>query len=227
MKNSPNELISLLNDLPPDEVWRPVRAADGTLLARGRGALPDVVPETLDSIGFTNRTVLDLGCNLGAYSIEAVRRGAAHVTGVDISPKVIRAAGLVAELHGLKDKIDYVVGDFLKSELKIQAQVGLLVDFIGRGVVRKGRVDACLRALTRSGCTDMLLTLHPVYSLDVLNADAKNLTDLYGKTYVGGGEFRLLDYVHGKLGAQWRVETAPNKRSLELGLKMPVVCKKK
>lgn len=37
----------------------------------------------LDSVDFTGKTVLDIGCNNGAFCREAARRGAARVVGVD------------------------------------------------------------------------------------------------------------------------------------------------
>lgn len=47
------------------------------------------------------RTVLDLGCNLGVYAIEAARLGARMATGIDIQPNVIAAANQLREFFGL------------------------------------------------------------------------------------------------------------------------------
>ncbi|MFO7562043.1 MAG: TIGR04290 family methyltransferase [Enhygromyxa sp.] len=47
------------------------------------------------------KTVLDLGCNAGFYSIEMKRRGAARVVGVDSDPRYLAQARLVAEVYGL------------------------------------------------------------------------------------------------------------------------------
>jgi tRNA (mo5U34)-methyltransferase len=48
----------------------------------------------------TGRTVLDIGCNAGFYSIEMKRRGAARVVGVDWDERYLAQARLAAELTG-------------------------------------------------------------------------------------------------------------------------------
>lgn len=47
------------------------------------------------------RTVLDLGCNLGVFAIEAARLGAKLATGIDIQPNVVAAANQLREFFGL------------------------------------------------------------------------------------------------------------------------------
>lgn len=49
------------------------------------------------------RTVLDLGCNLGVYAIEAARLGARMSTGIDIQPNVIAAANQLREFFALEN----------------------------------------------------------------------------------------------------------------------------
>jgi tRNA (mo5U34)-methyltransferase len=56
-------------------------------------AFADAIPADLHG-----RTVLDIGCNAGFYSIEMKRRGAARVVGVDWDPRYLAQARLAAEL---------------------------------------------------------------------------------------------------------------------------------
>jgi tRNA (mo5U34)-methyltransferase len=49
----------------------------------------------------TGRTVLDLGCNAGFYSLEMKRRGADRVLGVDFDERYLAQAQLAAEVCGL------------------------------------------------------------------------------------------------------------------------------
>jgi len=51
------------------------------------------------------KTVLDVGCNAGFYSIQAKRRSAARVLGIDASGRAIRQAIMVRDILGLD--IDY------------------------------------------------------------------------------------------------------------------------
>jgi len=53
----------------------------------------------------SGKTVLDVGCNAGFYSLEAKRRGAARVLGIDSQRNLIRQATFVRELQGVD--IDY------------------------------------------------------------------------------------------------------------------------
>jgi tRNA (mo5U34)-methyltransferase len=46
----------------------------------------------------SGRTVLDIGCNAGFYSIEMKRRGAARVVGLDTSDRYLRQACFAAEV---------------------------------------------------------------------------------------------------------------------------------
>jgi tRNA (mo5U34)-methyltransferase len=47
------------------------------------------------------KSVLDIGCNAGFFSIQMKRRGAARVVGVDFDPRYLAQARLAAEISGL------------------------------------------------------------------------------------------------------------------------------
>lgn len=50
----------------------------------------------------TGRSVLDIGCNAGFYSLEMKRRGAARVLGVDSDDRYLAQARLAAEVSGVE-----------------------------------------------------------------------------------------------------------------------------
>jgi tRNA (mo5U34)-methyltransferase len=50
----------------------------------------------------TGKSVLDIGCNAGFFSIEMKRRGAARVVGVDFDPRYLAQARLAAEVSGVE-----------------------------------------------------------------------------------------------------------------------------
>jgi tRNA (mo5U34)-methyltransferase len=54
----------------------------------------------------TGRTVLDIGCNAGFYSMEMKRRGADHVVGIDSDDRYLAQASLAAETLGY-DRIEF------------------------------------------------------------------------------------------------------------------------
>ena len=56
----------------------------------------DAIPHDL-----SGKTVLDIGCNAGFYSIEMKRRGAARVLGIDFDERYLAQARFAAEVLGL------------------------------------------------------------------------------------------------------------------------------
>jgi tRNA (mo5U34)-methyltransferase len=59
-------------------------------------AIAPALPQDL-----TGKSVLDLGCNGGFFSIQMKRRGAARVVGVDLDPRYLAQARLAVEVTGL------------------------------------------------------------------------------------------------------------------------------
>ena len=49
----------------------------------------------------TGKSVLDIGCNAGFYSMEMKRRGAARVLGIDFDPDYLEQARFAADVEGL------------------------------------------------------------------------------------------------------------------------------
>ena len=52
-------------------------------------------------VDLAGKTVLDIGCNAGFYSIEMKRRGAERVLGIDTDERYLRQARLAAEIQGV------------------------------------------------------------------------------------------------------------------------------
>ncbi len=61
--------------------------------------------------GLPGKTVLDLGCGTGSFTIEALKEGAAQCVGVDLSPEMIRTANELATKSGLSDRVKFTLGD--------------------------------------------------------------------------------------------------------------------
>ena len=58
----------------------------------------------------TGKSVLDIGCNGGFYSIEMKRRGAARVLGIDFDDDYLAQARFAAEVAGLRHRVPQAVG---------------------------------------------------------------------------------------------------------------------
>lgn len=67
--------------------------------------------EALTEAGLEGRTLLDVGCGIGDLAIEAIGRGAARATGVELSRKAIEEGTRLAQERGVADRMTFVPGD--------------------------------------------------------------------------------------------------------------------
>ena len=73
--------------------------------------------DALAPLGLQGRSVLDLGCGQGPFSLAVLQRGAARVTGVDLSPGAVDIARKRLEAHGFGDRATFLVGDAATTEV--------------------------------------------------------------------------------------------------------------
>ncbi len=91
------------------------------ILARRRTALAHL------SDRVAGLRVLEIGCGGGTLSLELLRRGAAHATGVDISPEVIAVAAKKAREAGLADRAEFMAMTVEDAVGRSFGQVDLIV----------------------------------------------------------------------------------------------------
>lgn len=82
------------------------------LHGRHRQRFFHVFPPLLDLVGgsLQSRSVLEIGCNAGFWTIQCRRAGAASVLGVDTSEKNVAQAGFIRDVIGLEG-IEYRLGN--------------------------------------------------------------------------------------------------------------------
>jgi len=106
-----DEIISEINRLEPwfhcidlgDGLATKTKSAIGEPVEHPRPTW-EIVKAALPN-DLSGKTVLDVGCNAGFYSIKAKERGAARVLGIDAQRELIRQAVFVRNVKGLE--IDY------------------------------------------------------------------------------------------------------------------------
>jgi 2-polyprenyl-3-methyl-5-hydroxy-6-metoxy-1,4-benzoquinol methylase len=59
-----------------------------------------------------DKTLLDVGCGSGRYIVEAAKRGARRITGIDVSPEMINLAQHYAHSNHILDKCEFIIGTF-------------------------------------------------------------------------------------------------------------------
>lgn len=90
----------------PDVIWIPTEDPVVTaMLKMANVAKSDVV--------------YDLGCGDGRIVIAAARQFGARGIGVEIDPALVEKANAAAEKAGVKDKVQFIVGDIFDPSLKI------------------------------------------------------------------------------------------------------------
>jgi predicted TPR repeat methyltransferase len=61
---------------------------------------------------FTDKTILDIGCGSGLYCIEAARRGAKKIVGIDCAEDMLKIARKNINESGYQDKCEFIYGKF-------------------------------------------------------------------------------------------------------------------
>lgn len=196
-------LKSILAEVGPAGIWRPVYDGDGNCLAAGIGEPADGLPEAQVGELFKGKTVIDLGCNFGFYSFLARRAGACRVLGVDSDSRVIQGCRILSQLFAL-DGVSFTCADIKSYRTFGKFDLGLMVDFIGKDVIKTGGLPLCLAALQACCGNEILLTLRRRYPIGKkLGGAAATLAGLYGEDYIRQGHFHLLDYIQDQLLPRW------------------------
>lgn len=76
-----------------------------------------VIADAVSGDGLEGSSILEIGCGIGALSLELVRRGAHGAVGVDLSPKMVQIANKLAADRGLSDSVSFRLGDGAGSKL--------------------------------------------------------------------------------------------------------------
>ena len=67
--------------------------------------------------GLSGKTLLDLGCGAGTFSVEALKNGASTSTGFDLAPEMIMAADSLAAEMGLDKRARFSLGNAASADL--------------------------------------------------------------------------------------------------------------
>lgn len=59
------------------------------------------------------KTICDVGCGSGRFVAELAKRGAAHVTGVDVAPEMLKLAQTLTTDRGVADGCNFVLSDVI------------------------------------------------------------------------------------------------------------------
>lgn len=78
----------------------------------------------------SGKTVLDVGCGGGHYSIYLAQAGAAQVVGLDFAPQMLKIARAKAEQYAVTDRCQFFQTDFADWEAPRQYDYVILMGFM-------------------------------------------------------------------------------------------------
>jgi len=73
--------------------------------------------------------ICDIGCGSGRFVTEFVKRGARHVTGVDVAPEMLRLSRELTAADGTVDKCDFVLADVLNWQTTNTYDITIAIGF--------------------------------------------------------------------------------------------------
>lgn len=175
----------------------------------------DALPKDL-----TGKTVLDIGCNAGFYSIEMKRRGAAEVLGIDTDPRYLAQAEFVAETLGF-DGIE-----FRSLSVYDVARIGRTFDLvIFMGVLYHLRHPLLALDLIRDHVADDMLLFQTMQrgSEDVADVPEDHPFHVPGTTeppaYFDDPGYPKMHFIERQYAGDWTNWWAPNRACSEAMLR--------
>ena len=97
----------------------------------------------LEQVGYREASVLDIGCGVGHLHLTLLEQGASAAVGIDLAPKMLSEAKDWADERGLGDRVNYVEGDFMTLDERIDNADICLLDKVvccypdAQGLVQK------------------------------------------------------------------------------------------
>ena len=209
------ELEEILKTVGPQNIWHPVVVNGNKLLAKGIGESVDGIRDSDGILKFEGKTVADLGCNFGFYSFFARSAGARYVLGIDLDERIIRGCEILKALHEA-DGVDFQALDITKTKGVGEFEIGMMIDLIGKDMIRTGTAKELLNSLERMSQKEMLLTLRPRYHIEKkLCGDFDGLKEKYSSNYIRSSYFYMVGYVRDRFKSAWEMRVLSGQNDAE------------
>lgn len=197
------ELQAILSAVGPGAIWRPVLDRSGRRLADGIGDPEDGLAAEVPAGFFEGKSVIDVGCNFGAFTFMAARGGARSVLGVDVDARIIRGCLILKKMLGVTNA-DFLAADLTRLATDPGYDLGMMIDFIGKETITTGFLPTCLDVMEGLCRREMLFSIRPVYDIvKRLGGDGAALRAVYSAAHVRSRHFLCLDYVQNRFDRRW------------------------
>jgi ribosomal protein L11 methyltransferase len=199
------ELKKILKSVGAQNIWHPVVVNGQKPLADGIGEICDGIRDRDGLLEFNGKTVVDLGCNFGYYCFFVRSAGASDVLGIDMDERIIRGCEILKALNDV-DGVNFRPLDITKANGVGKFDIGMMIDLIGKEMIRNGSAVDLLDSLERVSQKEMLLTLRPRYHIEKkLGSDFQGLKEKYSSKYIRHSFFYLVDYVRDRFTTAWEM----------------------
>ncbi len=75
------------------------------------------------------KQICDVGCGSGRFVTEFAKRGAAHITGVDVAPEMLKLAQNLVTQDGVAKSCDFVLADVLNWKAPQKYDISIAIGF--------------------------------------------------------------------------------------------------
>lgn len=201
------ELRTLLREVGPERVWRTyLDCSEAAEVVCGKGHDIDGFPGDLSlvpELGFAGKSVADLGCNFGHFTLLAAMNGATDALGVDLDERMVRGAEIQRCLLGVENA-RFMAMDLLADPPAGRFDLAMLIDFLGKHFFATGMARGFLDAAEAHAGRELLLSVRSWYKIERhLGVPSERLAELYGPGFIRGDRFLAMKYVLLRLRPRW------------------------
>ncbi|MBW1981073.1 MAG: class I SAM-dependent methyltransferase [Deltaproteobacteria bacterium] len=199
-------LRNIIDNLGPKDVYRSIYDHRGNLLVAGYHPARDELVQDFSKVDFRDKSVVDFGCNFGYFSFLAEKLGARKVLGVDNHPDIIEGCRILAALyesHATEFMVDNIEN---LQQVADTFDIVMLIDYLGRFSIRKGKIPLILGVLESLARTELLFIVRPVYHIrNELRSEPAELAKLYPPRYIQDEYIEVLSFIEDFLAPRWSV----------------------
>jgi 2-polyprenyl-3-methyl-5-hydroxy-6-metoxy-1,4-benzoquinol methylase len=87
-----------------------------------------LILDALVSLGVESQSLLEIGCGVGGLHLTLLKRGASKAQGVEVSEGMLAAARELAAEMGVREKVEYLQGDFVDLNGRVKSADVVILD---------------------------------------------------------------------------------------------------
>ncbi len=206
------KLEKLLSQLEPEQIRRAVCDIKGNILANGIAFDSDGDLSDFVHIDFKGKSVVDVGCNLGHYSLLSSQKGAQSVLGIDLDLQVLKGAELMRDMYNINN-VEYLEMDFTNPSFTERFDISMLIDFFGKKNITKG-VTPYLSSLETMTKQTMIISAREHYQLNKhFEGVEDKIKNNYPSKFVQNNRFYLKGFIIDYFKDKWNHTVLTNEDS--------------